>query len=206
MNHATVDQLIEFETGIKDLWENGELPYLLHLSGGNEQQLVKIFDGIKAGDWIFASHRCHYAALLAGIEPEEVEAKIRAGKSMFIYSKKRNFCVSAVLAGTSAIAAGVAWALREAGSDNRVWCFLGDGAEENGHLFSAALFVHGNNLPCTFIVEDNDSQVDTSRAERNRVGGNLEDMFGCVKRYHYKLSWPHAGSGSKHHIVFKPRP
>lgn len=192
MNHATANQLIEFETGIKDLWEQGELPFLLHLAGGNEHQLVKIFEGIKAGDWIFASHRAHYHALLAGIEPEEVEAKIRAGKSMFIYSKKHNFCVSAVLAGTCAMAAGVAWALREAGSENRVWCFLGDGGEEEGHFYEAALFVEGNNLPCKFIVEDNDRQVDTSKAERNRIPSGLENIFGCVTRYCYKSVYKHA--------------
>lgn len=194
MNHATADQLIEFETGIKELWEAGELPFLIHLCGGDEQQLVKIFEGIKEGDWVFASHRCHYAALLAGMEPDELEAKIRAGKSMFVYSKRLNFCVSAVLAGTCAMAAGIAWALRERGSESRVWCFLGDAGEEQGAFYEAALFVEGNALPCTFVIQDNGIQVQTTKAERNRMPYVLENLFACVQRYIYRPTYPHSGS------------
>lgn len=204
MNHATAEQLIEFETGIKELWEAGELPFLTHLCGGNEEELVRIFARISPGDWIFASHRAHYHALLAGIEPEEVEAKIRAGQSMFIYSKKHNFCVSAVLAGTCAIAAGVAWALREAGSDNRVWCFLGDGGEEQGHFYEAAMFVEGNNLPCMFIIEDNNRQVNTTKTERNRVYFGLDELFTCVRRYRYEPTYGHADTDKpRSEIKFK---
>lgn len=197
MNHCTKEQLIAFEHKIQGLWAAGELPFLTHLCGGNEDQLIGIFKGIAAGDWVFASHRCHYHALLVGIPPEVVEQKIREGKSMFIYDASRNFCVSAILGGTCAIAVGVAIALKEEGSPNRVWCFLGDGAEENGKLHEAAIYAEGHELPVTFIIEDNDRQVDTSRSERRGPAPvlGLEEIFGCVRRYHYKPTYPHAGDG-----------
>jgi hypothetical protein len=50
-----------------------------------------------------------------------------------------------VLAGTGGIAAGGAWQLKE--------CFIGDGAEEEAHFYESVLFVQGNELPCTFIIE-----------------------------------------------------
>src|SRR6266496_5220304 len=109
----TAAELIAFESGIKFQWENGDLPCLLHLCGGNEEQLIEIFKEVKRGDWIFSTHRAHYHALLAGIPAERVESKIKSGRSMFIYSREHNFLCSAVLAGCCGIAAGVAWAIRE---------------------------------------------------------------------------------------------
>src|SRR5437899_765762 len=108
----TAQDLVQFETGIKELWEAGELPCLLHLGGGNEEQLLHLWKDIKPGDWVFSTHRNHYHALLAGIHPYDIKDKILNGRSMFVYSSKHNFFCSAVLAGTCGIAAGVAWAIK----------------------------------------------------------------------------------------------
>lgn len=195
MNHATAEQLIVLERQVADLWTKGELPFLTHLCGGNEEPLVEIFKRIAPGDWIFSTHRNHYHALLAGIPPETVLQKIKSGKSMFIYSAEHNFCVSAVLAGACGIAVGVAAALKAEASPHRVWCFLGDGAEEEGHFYEAAFYAEGHELPIAFIIEDNDQQVETPKLERRggMVGG-LENIFGCVRRYSYKATYPHAGT------------
>lgn len=193
----TSADLIAFETRIRDLYDAGELPFLLHLAGGNESQLISVYENIKEGDWVFASHRCHYHALLKGIPPLAVEAAIKEGKSMFIYDAARNFCCSAILGGTCGIAAGVAYALKEEGSESRVWCFLGDGAEDNGHLWEAALYAEGHNLPVTFIIEDNGRQVETTTEERRgRHTKGLEWLFACVRRYYYNPTHSHAGSGN----------
>lgn len=194
-------QLIAFETRIKDLWEAGELPYLLHLCGGNESLLAQIFQDVKTGDWIFSTHRAHYHYLMAGGDPDHLEAMIRRGDSMFVFDKRINFLCSSVLAGTCCIAAGVARAIKDAGGSERVWCFLGDGAEDQGHFYEAVAYVEGHGLPCRFIIEDNDRQVDTDKATRR---GTFEMTWpSCVTRYHYRPTYPHAGSGCKHHIQFR---
>lgn len=206
----TAQDLIDFETEIKDLWESGKLPSLIHLCGGNEGQLIHIFSEIKPGDWVFSTHRTHYHALLAGIDAEELKAKICSGDSMFVYSKPHNFLCSAVLAGCCGIAAGVAWAIKQEwgkvpgyyGESHRVWCFIGDGGEEEGHFYEAAMFVEANDLPCTFVIEDNNRSVDTSRETRRNGAKGLEHLFKCVRRYHYKPTYPHAGSGCNFKIEF----
>ena len=108
----TVASLIAFETSIRQKWEAGDLPFLLHLCGGNEDQLLEIFSRVRPGDWIFSSHRNHYHALLAGIPEETVRSKITDGDSMFMFSRAHNFFSSAILAGQCGIAAGVAWTIR----------------------------------------------------------------------------------------------
>jgi pyruvate dehydrogenase E1 component alpha subunit len=198
-------ELIVFESRIKTLWEQGELPSLIHLCGGNESQLIKIFEQVRPDDWIFSSHRTHFHALLKGVSPEVVKSKILNGKSMFIYDQKHHFFSNAILAGAAPIAAGVAWQLQQEGSKACVWCFQSDGSEENGHLYEAALFVEANNLPCHFYIEDNSRQVDTPKVVRRRFyTRGLEDLFRCVTRYTYEPTYPHAGSGCKFQITFKP--
>lgn len=199
----TKEQLIAFEDKVKDLWEAGELPYLIHLSGGNEELLIEIFNSVRKGDWIFSNHRNHYHALLAGVPEAKLMRLIQDGKSMFVFDKEHRFLTSSILAGTCCIAAGVAHAIKSEGGSERVWCFLGDGAEEQGHFYEAAHFVEANDLPCTFIIEDNDRSVDTTKAGRGR-GKMLDSLYDCVIRYNYKATYPHAGSGCAHRIAFKP--
>ena len=202
MKHASKAELIAFEQETAQLWENGDLPYLIHLSGGNEDFLIDLFGQASEGDWFFSTHRNHHHALLAGIPKNELQNTILAGNSMFVYSRKHQFFTSSVLAGTCCIAAGVAYALKEAGSSNRVWCFLGDGAEDQGHFYEAVRMVAGHDLPCTFIIEDNNRSVDTTLSGRNPLEFRFR-MPGCVIRNHYTPTYPHAGNGTKKHIIFK---
>lgn len=195
-------ELIDFEKRIAGFYDDGELPYLIHLSGGNEDQLIEIFKDIKPGDYVFSTHRNHYHYLLHGGDPADLEAKILAGKSMFIFNRALNFFSSSIVAATPSIAAGVAWALKRKGSDKKVWCFIGDGAEDEGHFYEAARYVDGWGLPCTFVIEDNDRNVIASKKQRWGV------EYGwiwpeCVKKYHYAATYPHGGTGTPGWLKFK---
>lgn len=201
MEKISKNQLIEFENKIYNLFENGDLPYLIHLCGGNEDQLINIFKNIKEGDRIFSSHRTHYHYLLSGGNPSILEQKILDGDSMFVFDRKLNFFSSSILAGTACIAAGVALAIKKQNINQHVWCFIGDGAEDEGHFYEAVRFVDGWNLPCTFIIEDNDRSVDTNKEQRRG-----KDNFiwpSCVIRYNYKPIYPHASTGSGKIVKFK---
>ena len=187
----TKEELIAFEDHIGDLYMDNQLPFLFHLSGGNEEQLINIFKDIKEGDYVISSHRNHYHALLHGIPPEVVEDRIKNGRSMFIYDRERNFFVSAIIGGTPAIAAGIAWALKRKGSDQKVWCFVGDGTEDNGHLSEAVRYVDGFDLPCKFIIESNDRSCEASNADRwGKTGHPTWDSSRVIK-YHYECTYPH---------------
>lgn len=202
MTNKTAEELVAFEQRIQQLFETGKLPFLVHLSGGNEKELIGIFRAIKPGDWIFSGHRSHYHYLLAGGSEANLEHLIRTGNSMFVFDEKLNFVTSSVLAGLACPAAGVAASLKESGSHNNVWCFVGDGAEDEGHFYEAVRYVDGHKLPCTFIIEDNDRSCDTTKVRRRGV-----DSFhwpACVIRYHYVPTYPHGGTGCKQWVKFDP--
>lgn len=187
----TKQDLISFEKRIAGLFEEAKIPYPVHLCGGNEDQLIELFKEINEADYIFSTHRSHYHYLLAGGSPEDLEQKIMQGKSMHVFDKTLRFLSSSIVSGCCGIAVGVAWSLKKKGSKNRVWCFAGDGAEDEGHFYEAVRYVDGWDLPCTFIIEDNNLSVDTPKEAR--YGKSKMKWPKCVKRYYYTRTYPHVG-------------
>lgn len=192
-NYISKEGLINFEGNIAKLWNEGKINSYVHLSGGNEEQLMEIFKDIKPEDYIISTHRSHYHYLLKGGSPERLEKMILDGRSMHICDRELNFISTAIVAGGPGIAAGIALSLKRKGSDRQVWCFVGDGAEDEGHFYEAVRYVAGWKLPCTFIIEDNNRSVETTKKER--YGDSLINWPNCVKRYNYTPTYPHAGSG-----------
>lgn len=185
----TKEELIAFEDNIERLYLDNQIPAVFHMSGGNEEELLDIFKEIEEDSWVLGSHRCHYHYLLHGGDPEELIKKIINGQSMFLYNKEMNFLNSAIIGGTPAIAAGIAWALKRKGSKKKVWCFVGDGTEDNGHFFEAARYVEGFDLPCTFVIESNNISIAATNEDRWGKTAHLNwDQFKCVRKYNYKFN------------------
>ena len=63
----TKDDLINFELRVKEEYEKATITGPVHMSGGNEEQLLEIFKYVNEGDWVFSSWRNHYHALLHGV-------------------------------------------------------------------------------------------------------------------------------------------
>ena len=122
-------------------------------------------------------------------------------KAIEIFNKKLKFFTSAIVAGTPAIAAGVAKALKMKKSKNRVWCFIGDGALDEGNFYEAYRYSCSQKLPIVFVIEDNNRSVDSTK--ENRSQGEFEWKEKCVIKYDYKITYPHAGTGSGKWIKFK---
>ena len=105
----------------------------------------------------------------------------------------------------AAIAAGIALALKRKGSKQKVWCFVGDGIEDTGHLWEAARYVDGHELPCTFIIEDNNRSVTTSKEER--WGKAIDPVFpACVRKYKYEITYPHARTNDMIDLAAQKKP
>ena len=99
-SNLSAKELIDFEDDIISHWENGEIRGPIHLSNGNEEQLIKIFSKIAVEDWVFSTWRSHYHALLHGVEPSVLKQKILDGKSITIVDKECKFYSSAIVTGT----------------------------------------------------------------------------------------------------------
>lgn len=188
----TAEDLIQFENDIVQNWEDGKIRGPIHLSNGNEEQLIEVFKRISKNDWVFSTWRSHYHALLKGISPQWITDEILAGKSITLCNIDEKFYSSAIVGGTLSIALGVAMGIKEKGSDEKVWCFIGDMSFESGIFYEVHKYARNFDLPLHFIVEDNDVSTYTpTEATWNKK----KDIPSDVIHYKYKSKYPHYGSG-----------
>ena len=185
--------LIDFEDDIISHWENGEITGPIHLSNGNEDQLIKVFQKIGIDDYVFSTWRSHYHALLHGVEPSVLKQKILDGKSITIVDKDSKFYSSAIVTGTLPIALGVAKSIKYNGGDEKVWVFLGDMAFESGIFYEVHKYTRNYDLPLYFVVEDNG--VSTNTPTLDTWGGIQREIPEDVIYYKYKSKYPHYGTG-----------
>lgn len=191
------NELIEFEEDIKAHFLKGEIRAPIHLSSGNEDALIEIFKQIKDTDWVFSSHRNHLHALLHGIPKEWVKGEILAGRSMHLNSREHKFMSSSIVGGCLPIAIGVAIALKMKGSSDRVYVFVGDMAAETGIFHECSKYAGRNDLPITFVIEDNGLSTNSPTQE---VWG-LEDGKPNIISFKYVRGYPHINVGA--FVVFK---
>jgi TPP-dependent pyruvate/acetoin dehydrogenase alpha subunit len=188
----TPEKLIRFEQDIVNLWESGKIRGPIHLSNGNEEQLIEIFKRVKETDWVFSTWRSHYHWLLKGISADYAEGLILDGKSITLCDIDSKFYASAIVGGTLSIALGVAMGIKEKGSDEKVFVFIGDMSFESGIFYEVHKYARNFDLPIVFVVEDNAVSTYTpTEATWNKK----REIPSDVIHYTYKSKFPHYGSG-----------
>lgn len=196
--------LIDFETDIGETFNRGEIRAPIHLYAGNEDQIMQVFEHIDVKkDWICCTWRNHYQALLKGIPPEVIKERIMSGKSMVMNLPEYKFICSSIVGGIPSIATGLALAAKLRGTDEHVWCWTGDMSAETGAWTEAYKYAKSQDLPITFVVEDNELSVLTPTHEmwgedkwylpaQNRVWYESKHLIYYKYKNH---KYPHAGAG-----------
>lgn len=203
----TKTDLVNFEKQVATAFEQGLIKAPVHLSGGNEDQLIEIFKSIKPTDWVFSTHRNHYHYLLHTGDEDGLWKELLGqadgccggmSRSMHTCNRNARFISSGIVAGCVGIAVGVAFGIKKKSSSEKVWCFIGDGACDSGWFHEAYRFVRGHNLPLTFIVEDNNRSVCTTTKDRWGTNDCMMEQISTLLNivyYHYIPTYPHVGIG-----------
>jgi TPP-dependent pyruvate/acetoin dehydrogenase alpha subunit len=196
--------LIDFETDIGETFNRGEIRAPIHLYAGNEDRIMRVFEKIDVKkDWICCTWRNHYQALLKSIPPKVIKERIMAGKSMVMNLPEYKFICSSIVGGIPSIATGLALAAKLCGTDEHVWCWTGDMSAETGAWAEAYKYARAQDLPITFVVEDNELSVLTPTHEmwgadkwylpaQNRVWYESKHLIYYKYKNH---KYPHAGAG-----------
>jgi len=194
-----IEQLIDFESEIASEFNNASIPHPVHLSSGNESQLIDIFREIHENDWVFCSWRSHLHALLKGVPQSDIRNAIKKGLSISLCFPDYKFYSSGIVGGQIPIALGVAIATKKKESKDRVWCFIGDMTAETGIANSCIKYAVNQELPITFVVEDNGLSVctDTLSTWGLKSSSWSENKNTFVKVYKYTNAYPHAGAGRR---------
>lgn len=171
------------------MYLDGKLRSPVHLSGGNEDELLEIFKDIKHNDWVFTTYRSHYHALLKGVPEQDLKTWILDNKSIHFMSDKYKVFSSAIVGGCLPIAVGTAMAIRrkvervatelkslDISNDYlvdevklinvpRVWIFVGDMTASTGVFKDCLDYAINFKLPITFVIENNGLSTDTNTGE-----------------------------------------
>ena len=189
-----VSDLLAFEDKVKKYYEEAKITAPVHLSRGNEKELLEIFQYVHPEEWVFSSWRNHYHALLHGIDSGKLLEDIIDGRSMCINSTKPKFYTSSIVGGIIPIALGTAKAQKINNSTKRVWCFIGDMTFETGIFYEAYKYSTNFNLPLQFVVEDNSLSTNTPTSET--WGDNKKEVPNDIIYYKYERGFPHHGTGN----------
>ena len=145
------------------------------LSSGEEAVAVGVCAALGAGDQLLTNGRSIGPALARGIQPGPLMAELlgkrvgpckgKAGRGHLSQPSVGFFGAHAVVAGNLAVAAGVALAQQQSGSDRVAVCLFGDGACGAGVLHETMNIAALWKLPLVFVCNNNQYSVSTAAGD-----------------------------------------
>ena len=214
---VSVDDLRNFESEVIEKYDGANIRGPIHLSHGNEVPLIDVFQYVDKNDWVFSTWRNHYHALLHGVDRDWLMSEVLAGRSINISNGEAKFHTSAIVGGIIPIATGTALGIKRSGDSNHVWCFIGDMAYSGGAFHESYTYAIKNNLPITFVVEDQGLSTNTptqkswnqnvdedmktyhpfgvSEHDKNSPIPNVRIFDDYLWYYQYERKYPHVGIG-----------
>ncbi|MCH9633383.1 MAG: Acetoin:2,6-dichlorophenolindophenol oxidoreductase subunit alpha [Chlamydiae bacterium] len=178
-----------FEIRAESAYQQGNIGGFFHAYIGQEAIQTACVDVFGVNNWWSVSYRCHAMALLLGATPNEIMAELfgRAngnaqgrGGSMHLFTE-RMLGGFGIVAGQVPIAIGAALSLKVLKKDDEFsFCFLGDGAVAQGIFFESVNIATLWDLPCIFVVENNQWGMGTAvnRAiALNPIGESVAKAF-----------------------------
>jgi pyruvate dehydrogenase E1 component alpha subunit len=172
-----------FETRAESAYLQGKIGGFFHAYTGQEAIQTAAVNAIGLENWWATTYRCHALALLLGATPNEIMAELygRAngnakgrGGSMHLYTD-RLLGGFGIVGGQIPISTGAAFTIKYKGLKEIAVCFLGDGAVPQGAFHESVNLAALWNLPCLYIIENNQWGMGTAANRANSVERLAED-------------------------------
>lgn len=170
-----------FEERVDESYAIGKIGGFCHLHIGQEAGAAGSLLPLRRDDYAIGAYREHTQAIAKGVEPRAVMAELFGkatgcsgglGGSMHMFGKSVGFMGGHGIVGAqSALALGMAWAIKYRGGDQVCICFMGDAAVNQGAFHESMNMAAIWNLPVLFVVENNHYGMGTkfSRVSRNEI-------------------------------------
>jgi pyruvate dehydrogenase E1 component subunit alpha len=185
-----------FEVRAEAAYLHGLIGGFFHSYMGQEAIQVAGVQVFGKDNWYIATYRCHAIALLLGATPNEVMAELFGrstgnalgrGGSMHLYTD-RLLGGFGIVGGHVPVATGCAFALKYQNiKDQASICYLGDGAVAQGAFHEALNMASLWDLPCIYIIENNQWGMGTSVEKAICVDHLAEDKASGYRMKAYTL-------------------
>lgn len=182
--YETMFLIRAFEQRVSLLFLQGKIPGTIHLSLGQEACAAGATAALQTDDWVTITHRGHGQALAKGVTPRRLMAELFArdtgccrgqGGSLHVGDIEVGALPAIAIVGAAVpIAAGVAFAFAEQGSDRVALSFLGDGAFTEGDTHEGLNLAGLWRLPVVYLCENNQYSISTP-LHRQMAGAGLAE-------------------------------
>ncbi|MGD9638985.1 MAG: pyruvate dehydrogenase (acetyl-transferring) E1 component subunit alpha [Alphaproteobacteria bacterium] len=178
-NYRDMLLIRRFEEKAGQLYGMGLIGGFCHLYIGQEAVVVGMQSCRKTQDTVITSYRDHGHMLACGMEARGVMAELTGridgyskgkGGSMHMFSIEKNFFGGHGIVGAQVpIGTGLAFAHKYKNDGGITFCYLGDGAVNQGQVYESFNMASLWGLPIVYIVENNRYAMGTSveRASAN---------------------------------------
>lgn len=203
-----------FEIRGEAAYQQGKVGGFYHSYMGQEAIQVGCLAAAGPNHWYTTTYRCHALALLLGASPNEMMAELYGrstgvakglGGSMHMYADNLLGGL-AIVGGHVPIATGAAFSIKYQKQKGKAsFCFLGDGAVVQGAVHESLNLASLWQLPCLFVIENNQWGMGTSVSRAvavQPIGENLapaygiraytldgQDFFNCFTGFQEALSY-----------------
>ena len=173
-----------FEEQTMKAYQQAKIGGFCHIYIGQEATAVGSIAATNNDDPIVTAYRDHGHALARGMDPKfcmaEMYGKITGcakgkGGSMHLFDKPNQmYGGHAIVGGQCPLGAGLGWAIQYNNEDKVAYCYLGDGALNQGAFHEAMNLVAIYNLPTIFILENNGYSMGTDIARGTAMAHELQ--------------------------------
>jgi pyruvate dehydrogenase E1 component alpha subunit len=166
-----------FEEKAGQLYGMGLIGGFCHLYIGQEAVVVGVQACAKEGDTIITSYRDHGHMLATGMDPKGVMAELTGrrggyskgkGGSMHMFSREKGFFGGHGIVGAQVpLGTGLAFSHKYNEDGGVTYCYLGDGAVNQGQVYESFNMAALWKLPVIYIIENNKYGMGTSVARHS---------------------------------------
>ncbi len=170
-----------FEEKAGQLYGMGLIGGFCHLYIGQEAVVAGLQALSQDGDAVITSYRDHGHMLAYGMDPKGVMAELTGratgyshgkGGSMHMFSREKNFFGGhGIVAAQVPIGTGLAFAQKYRNDGGITYCYLGDGAVNQGQVYESFNIAALWKLPVVYLIENNKYGMGTSV---ERASSNVE--------------------------------
>jgi len=182
-----------FEERSVRVYQQGKIGGFLHLYIGQEALAVGTFSLLGENDHVITAYRDHGHAIAAGMGMNELMAELtgkhtgcskgKGGSMHFFAPDKHYWGGHGIVGGQTPLGAGIAYALKYKGLKGGCFCFMGDGAVNQGAVHESFNLAGLWDLPVIYVIENNGYSMGTSQA-RSSAGEPL-----ARRAAGYEIDW-----------------